>query len=504
MLAELQAAEFIYEQLAIGGVEYVFKHALTQQVAYNSLLIKRRKQLHEQTGQALESIFAGQLDDHLSQLAHHYSLSDNVDKAIEYLGRAGKQSMQRSAYTDAINSLNVAIELLQRLPDGLERIQVELLQLSLGLALFAIEGFAAAEAERAFTRAREICERLGDPPELFPAAFGLWAVYYLRGELHVAYAYAEQLMRRAEIFGDSALLISAHIALGDTLSSRGKPVLAMEHLELALSLYDPERHLHLTVFDGDARVNPLCYSAVTLWALGYPDRALRRSEEALRLAHTLAHAHDLALVEFFCGRLLQERRDASATRETAERLIALSREHGFSFWLAQATLERGAAIAEEGGNEEGIALMLEGFDMLRAAGPRLQYLCLFAKACIATDRLDEGLNALTEALATAEKHEWRDHEPEMHRLKGELILKQSPPNAEEAMRSFERAIEIAHDQSAKSWELRATTSLARLLAKQGLRDEARRILAEIYSWFTEGFDTADLKDAKALLEELGA
>jgi predicted ATPase len=505
MLGELGAAEFIYEQPAATGVEYVFKHALTQEVAYNSLLIERRKQLHEQAGQALEALFASQLDDHLTQLAHHYSLGDNIDKAVEYLGRAGKQAMQRSAYTDAINSFETAIELLQRFPDGPDRIQVELsLQLALGLALFAIKGFAAAEAERAFTRAREICERLGDPPELFSASFGLWAVYYLRGELHVAYAYAEQLMRRAEVSGDSALLISAHIALGDTLSSRGKPVLAMEHLDLALSLYDPERHLHLTVFDGDARVNPLCYSAVTLWALGYPDRALKRSEEALRLAHKLAHAHDLAFVEFFCGRLLQERRDARATQEASERLIALSREHGFSFWLAQATLERGAAIAEEGRNEEGIALMLEGFGMLRAGGPRLQYLCLFAKACIATDRLDEGLGALTEGLATAEKNEWRDHEPEMHRLKGELILKQSPSNAEEAVACFRRAIEITHDQSAKSWELRATTSLARLLRDTGRREEAREILADIYNWFTEGFDTADLKDAKALLEELGA
>jgi tetratricopeptide (TPR) repeat protein len=222
------------------------------------------------------------------------------------------------------------------------------LQLALGSALFATKDFAAPEAERAFIRAREICERLGDPPEFFPASFGLWAVYYLRGELHVAYTYAEQLMRRAEISQDSALLIPGHIALGDTLSSRGKPVLAMEHFDLALSLYNPKRHLQLTVFDGDARVNPLSYSAVTLWALGYPDRALKRIDEALRLAHTLSRPHDLAFVEFFVCRLLQARRDARATREAAERLIALSREHGSSFWLAQATIERGGAIAEEG------------------------------------------------------------------------------------------------------------------------------------------------------------
>jgi predicted ATPase len=503
MLAELRAGEFIYEQPSATGVEYVFKHALTQEVAYNSLLIEHRKQLHARAGQGLESIFAGQLDDHLTQLAHHYSHSDNVDKAVEYLGRAGHQALQRSAYADAISSLGEAIGLLQKLPDSPDRIQRELpLQLAMGSAQFATKGFAAPEAERAFIRARDMCEQLGDPPELFPASFGLWAVYYLRGELPVAYTYAEQLMRRAEISQDSALLIPAHIALGDTLSSRGNPVLAMEHLDLALSLYDPERHLHLAVFDGDARINPLSYSAVTLWALGYPDQALKRIDEALHVANTVARPHDLAFVEFFAGRLLQERRDARATRETAERLIALSHEHGFSFWLAQATIELGAAMAEEGRREEGIAQMLEGFALLRAAGPRLQYLCLLAKACIETDRLDDGLSALTEALATAEKHEWCDHETEMHRLKGELLLKQADSNATEARSCFERAIEIAREQRAKSWELRATMSLARLLASQGRREEARTMLADIYGWFTEGFDTADLKDAKALLDDL--
>ena len=184
MLADLRAGEFIYEQPAATGVEYVFKHALTQEVAYNSLLIERRKQLHERAGQALESIFAGQLDDHLTQLAHHYSHSDNIDKAIEYLGRAGQQAMQRSAHADAISNLTAAIDLLQKLPDSPERIQRELpLQLALGSVLSATKGWAAPEVERAYTRARELCERLGDPPELFHVLFGLWTVHFLRDEL---------------------------------------------------------------------------------------------------------------------------------------------------------------------------------------------------------------------------------------------------------------------------------------------------------------------------------
>src|SRR6202790_2984182 len=199
MLSALQAGEFIYEQPAATGVEYVFKHALTQEVAYNSLLIERRKQLHEGAGQALESIFAGQLDDHLGQLAHHYSHSDNVTKAVEYLGRAGQQALQRSAHADAIGSLTAAIELLQRLPDSPERIQRELLlQLALGPALIAVKAWAAPEVERAYTRARVLCERLDDPPELFPVLWGLWVMHMVRGELRTAYELAEQLLRQAQ------------------------------------------------------------------------------------------------------------------------------------------------------------------------------------------------------------------------------------------------------------------------------------------------------------------
>jgi predicted ATPase len=182
-LADLQASEFIYEQAAASGVEYVFKHALTQEVSYNSLLIQRRKQIHESAGQALESIFAEQLEDHLSQLAHHYSHSDNVEKAIEYLGRAGRQALQRSAHTDAVASFRAAIDLLQRLPESPERNQREmLLQLVLGVALGVVNGWASPQAERAFSRTRELCKQLGDPPEVFPVLHGLWGVHFIRGD----------------------------------------------------------------------------------------------------------------------------------------------------------------------------------------------------------------------------------------------------------------------------------------------------------------------------------
>jgi predicted ATPase len=472
------------------------------------LLIERRKQLHEHAGHALESLFAEQLDDHLTQLAHHYSHSDNVEKAVEYLGRAGQQALQRSAHADAASSLNAAIDLLQRLPDSPERVQRELrLQLAIGSASIPVAGWAAPEVERAFTRARELCERLGDPPELFPALFGLWTMYFIRAEFRAAYELGGQLLQRAQEAQRPALLLLAHQALGDTLFNMGGLLLASEHLEMAISLYNRESHRPRGFRHGgvDAKVNCLSYSARTLWTLGYPDRALERGNECIALAQALAHPHTLAFAE--TARLHQRRREAGAARETAERLMALSTEHGFIYWLAAANILHGWAMAEQGCNQEAIAQIQEGLAAHRAAGAEVERprnLSLLAEACMKTGRLDDGLGALTEALAAAEENENRECESEIHRLKGELLLKQDLSNAPEAQRCFERAIEIARKQSAKSWELRATTSLARLLDQQRRRDEARPMLAEIYGWFTEGFDTADLKDAKALLDELSA
>jgi predicted ATPase len=292
ILCELRAAEFIYEQPFTSGVEYVFKHALTQEVAYNSLLIERRKQLHERAGRALESIFTAQLDDHLSQLAHHYSHSDNVEKAIEYLGRAGQQAMQRSSYADAISNLSAAIDILPRLPDGPERIQRELsLQMALGSALIAVKGWAAQEVERTFIRAQQLCATIGDPPEVFPVSFALFSMYFLRAALRTAYRLAEQLLQRAQSAHDPVLIMYAHVALGDTSFQMGELLRAREHLEKAIALYDVESHRTLALrFGVDAGVNSLSYAAWTLWLLGHPDQA--RSRGPVKHVHWHRNYHN--------------------------------------------------------------------------------------------------------------------------------------------------------------------------------------------------------------------
>ena len=507
ILVHLRASEFIYARPAVNDVEYIFKHALTQEVAYNSLLIERRKLLHERTGQVLESMFPDQLDDHVSELARHYSSSDNLIKAVEYLGRAGQQAMQRSAHADAISSLAAALDILQKLPDSAMRNEREvLLQLSLGSAFIAINGWTAPGVERAYTRARELCERLDDSPELFPALFGLFSMYFLRAELRTAYQLAEQLLRQAQNAQDRALMMYAHVALGDTTYEMGELLLARNHLEKAISLYDPERRRTLTFRYGvDAGINALCYMANTLWQLGYPEQALERLNEAVALGQALFLPFGLVFVELFWGFLHLYRREAHEAQEHAQVVLALCTEHGFSGFIGHATVLCGGAMAQQGHYEEAIGKIQEGLATTRAIGTELalpDFLSRLAEAFVETGRFDDGLSALAEAEAAADKNDDRQNEAERHRIKGELLLRRKDSSCAEAEGCFQRAIEIARKQSGKSQELRATISLARLLAKQDRRDEARAMLAEIYNWFTEGFDTADLKEAKALLDEL--
>jgi predicted ATPase len=508
MLADLRAAEFIYERPPPADTGFIFKHALTQEVAYNSLLIGRRKLLHERAGQALETMFADRLDDHLSELAHHYSNSENVDKAVEYLGRAGQQAAQRSAYAGAISNLGAALSLLQNLPENPERIRRELLlQLAVGPALIAVKGWAAPEVERAYSRVRELGERAGNAPEFSSGLIGLWVVYLLRAQLGTAFSLAEELLRRARREEDSALLQYAYFALGNTSFWRGELLSAREHLEKAIELYSPERHRPLIVrFGGvDAGVFCLSYSSWTLLHLGCLDRALSRSKESIELAQGLSHPHSMAFAGTFAGFVLQGRREVAATGATTEAVIALSSEHGLTDWLAWATSLYGWAIANSGRDKEGIAKMCEGLAASQATGAvllRPYFLTLLAAACIEAGASDRALSALSEALEAANEHEIHHYEPETHRLIGELQWRRSDSNTVEAQHCFERAIQIARKQSAKLFELRATMSLARLLSDTGRRDEAHTILAQIYNLFSEGFDTADLKDARALLDEL--
>ena len=509
MLGNLQLAEFIYERPAVGDVEYSFKHALTLEVAYNSVLIERRKLLHEHTGVALESLFAGQLDDHLDELAHHYGRSDNIAKAVEYLGRAGQQAMQRSAFADGINRLMAGINLLESLPDSPERFQRELLlQLDLGPALVAVKGQAASEVERTYTRARELSQRMGDTGEVLPVTQGLWAFYLLRGRIKEAHELAKEVFTLAERAQDRTLLMQGHFGLGNDLLWLGEFETARIHLEQAIKLYDPSRPNRSTQIVGiNSGVFAGGFLGHVLWYLGYPDQALKASSKAIVIASEPYQPYSLAFARVFSSWLHQYRTESLACGALIETNIVLSTEQGFAMQLAQAKVLRGWALSQQGEVSEGIALIREGIAAYRGTGSKLEsphWLSLLAGACTKAELFQEAEDALTEALSQVQESGARFCEAEVHRLMGELSLTRDSKNSQTAEDCYQQALKTARRQGAKSLELRATTSLARLLHRQGMLREARAMLAEIYSWFTEGFETADLKDAKALLEELSA
>jgi class 3 adenylate cyclase/predicted ATPase len=512
MLSDLQFAEFIYEQSTIADIEYTFKHALTQEVAYNSLLIARRKLLHERAGQALESMFAERLDDHLGELAHHYRSSGNVSKAVDYLGRAAAQAAQRAAHAQAATHIASALELLKDWPAGAERAKQEItLQLTLGASLQSSIGQGASEAERAYGRAHDLCREVGEAPQLFRVLSGLWAVYQVQAKFQAARELGVQLLALAQSLQYPLFLLGAHEALGTTLLWLGEFAPARAHLEQGIALYDPQKR-RSNAFRAvqDPGVDCLSFTALALWYLGYPDQALKRIQEAIALARELAHPYTLAYASCHAAMVHQLSGQVPATQEWAEGAIAICAEHGFPFFLGVGTIIRGWALAAQGQVQEGIAEIREGLALYRTTGSGINFphfLLYLAEGYADAEQAVEGLRAVDEGLAVLEKTGERWYEADLHRLKGVLTLQSKVlgPRSKvkaEAERHFRKAIEVTRRQSAKSWELRATISLARLLRDTGRRDEARTMLAEIYNWFTEGFDTADLKDAKALLERL--
>jgi predicted ATPase/DNA-binding winged helix-turn-helix (wHTH) protein len=489
------------------ATSFRFHHALYQEVLYGRLSGSHHVQLHRRIAMREEAGYSERAGEVATELANHYRLANDKQKAIQYFQLAGQRAVARAAMIEGEHHFAEALELLSKLPENVERDRRELeLQLAFGPTLIAVKGWAASETERAYTRARELCNRLGDSPELFPALFGMWAIYLDRGEFQTACELAEQLLR-AQSAQDPALLTYARLARGATSYWMGQFLPAREYLESAITLYDPERHRPLIFRYGyDAGVACLSYAAWTLWHLGYFDQAAKRGYEALALAQKLSHPLNLAHAQLFVGVVHQYRREVRPAQENAESVIAHSAEHGLTDYWGWATGLRGWAMAQQGRSDEGIAQLQECLTAFSATEALLRpyFLCLLAEAWTETGRFDDGLNALTEALAAADEQEIRFYEAETHRLKGELLSKQDDSNAAQAQSCFERAIEIARAQSAKSLELHATMSLARLLRNTARRDEARAMLGEIYAWFTEGLDTPALSDGKALLDELSS
>jgi TOMM system kinase/cyclase fusion protein len=517
-LKQLVEAELVYQRGLLPQANYLFKHALIQDTAYQSLLKSKRQQLHQQIAQVLEEQFPETKETQPELLAHHYTEAGLTEQALPYWQRAGQRASERSANLEAISHLTKALELLKSLLDTPERTQQELaLQTTLGPVLIATKGWAAPKTGEVYTRARELCQQVGEPPQLFPALWGLYGFYVVRGEFHTARELAEQLLGLAESQQNTAFLVQAYFALGLTLLALGELSSARKYLEQGSTLYDPQQHSsHTFLYGHNPGMSCLSFGALTLWHLGYPDQALNRSQEAVTLAQRTSHPFSLAYALNFATWLHQYRREREATRERAEAVLTLSTEQEFPFWVAYGTIQRGWTLAEQGQGEEGIAQIRYGLAAFRATGSGLWLsycLALLAEAHGKVGQAEEGLGVLAEAWAFVGESGERYYEAELYRLKGELSLqsrqvKTSQDKSEitnpqsEAEACFLKAIEIARRQQAKSLELRAVMSLARLWQQQGKKEEARQMLAEIYNWFTEGFDTADLQEAKALLAEL--
>jgi predicted ATPase len=477
------------------------------------LLKSRRQQLHHQVAQVLEEQFPETVESQPELVAHHYTEASLLEQAIPYWQKAGERAAQRSAFVEAISHLTKGLELLKTLPESPERTQQELaLQVALGGSLMVTKGFAAPEAEQAYTRARELCRQVGETPHLFSVLMGLRRFYFMRGKLQSARELGEQLLTLSQNLQDSGLVARAYLMQGEVLYNLGEFVQAREHLDQGAAFYDSQQHRsHALLYGNDTGVACHSFAAFTLWILGYPDQALKRSYEALTLARELTQPFSLAMALLFTAWLHQYRREVQAAQERVEAAITLSTEHGFPLWLAQGTALQGWALAEQKQVEEGIAKLRQGLTAYRAIGGevwRPYFLVLLTEVYGKKGKAEEGLTALGEALAVVEKTGGCLYEPQLYRLKGKLTLAQSSVQSlassvqKEAEECFWKAIEIARRQSAKSLELRAVMSLSRLWQQQGKQKEAHQMLAEIYGWFTEGFDTKDLQEAKALLEEL--
>jgi predicted ATPase len=506
-LGRLVEAEIVYQRGTPPQATYVFKHALIQDAAYASLLKSTRQQLHQQLAQVLEAR-PETAETQPELLAHHYTEAGLAEQAVRYWQRAGQRTAGRSAHAEAIGHFRQALEVLVLLPDTSARARQELtLQRALGASLLTTRGFAAPEVEHVYSRARALCQQLGDTREIFPVLFGLFGFYEVRGDLRTARELAEQLLTLAQRQHDPALLLQGHRVQGELLFHLGELVPARAHLEQGIALYNPQQHrTHASLYGQDPGMGCRVFAALVLWVLGYPNQALQRGQEGLSLAHELSHPLSLAMALSQVSRLHGLRREWPAAQERAEVLMALAREQGFPQQLATSLVHWGWTLAAQGRGEESIPQIHQGLAAYQVTGAeisRAQYLALLAEACGTGGQPAEGLRVLAEAVTVAHNIGERWFEAERHRLKGELLLALSVDNQVEAEACFQQALTVARQQQAKSWELRVAMSLSRLWQSQGKRQAAHDLLAPVYGWFTEGFDTADLQDAKALLDALG-
>jgi predicted ATPase len=505
-LDQLVNAELIFRRGTPPDAEYTFKHALVRDAAYGTLLRSRRQQIHGWIVTTLESQFPEVVTAQPALIAQHCTEAGFTVKAVEYWLASGRQAIVRSAMVEAAAQLRNGLDLLTSMPEGPWRQQRELeFQMTLGPALIATKGYAAPDVGVTYERARTLAEQLNLTEHLVALLYGQWVYRLVRSEHTLALPYAEELERLGETRNDAvAQLLGRHVGAMTRLYL-GQFNSARAIFERCHEMSEPAaRSAHLALTESDQYISMLGYLALTLAPLGYLDQAQSLMDRALAESRQLRHAFTLAWTLNVAGWLaIWLRVPLPQAKFLHDETIAISRENNFPFHLSLGTAHCGRALIALGKPDEGFKLWNEGFETYRATGAGLltpSLLTLLADVCAPCGRIAEGLGFLDKAESLMETVEDRFEEPELHRVRGELLYAKGDAIA--AQESLLRALSIARQQSAKFWELRAATSLARLWHDQGKRHEAHDLLAPIYAWFTEGFDTPVLKEAKTLLDEL--
>jgi predicted ATPase len=512
-LDRIIAAGLLFRQGIPPQASYLFKHALVQDAAYSTLLRDPRRALHARIADTLENQFVEVAENRPEVLARHCSEAGLIAKAAALWGKAGQRSLERSTLAEAVEQLTRALGQIAILPASpVQRREEIKLQVALANALMHTKGYAAPETRAALDQARALIERanaLGEQPEdpllLFSNLYGFWVSNYVAFNGDVIRALARKFLALAEEQGAPVPLMIAHRMMGCSLASTGSVAEARVHFDRAVALYDPAAHRALAArFGQDNRVTALSYGSVVVWLLGYPDAALAYADRAVKDARELGQAAALmyslfhtSLTTIFSGRY-------EAANARLDELAALAEEKNAAFWKAGATTHRGCALAMTGRAADALPMIDTGMTALRTTGATMfspLYLSYLARACLELGKFDEASRWISEATAAMQTSKESWWEAEIARIEGVLALK-ALPDAAKAEAYFERALAVARQQQAKSWELRAAMSLARLWRDQGKVQQARELLAPVYGWFTEGFDTRDLKEAKALLEEL--
>jgi len=516
-LGRLVASQMLYQRGVLPQAVYAFKHALIQETAYQSLLKSTRQLYHQRIAEVLVTLFPDVTPEQPELLAHHYEQAGLLREALPYWLQAGQRAVERSANTEAIQHLSKGIEVLQTLPETTEHLRQQLsILVALGAPLFMVKGHASPEVERVYSRALELARRVGDSGQSVAALMGLARFSIASGQLRTARQLREQSLTLAEATGDPILQREARMMLGTTLYYLGELDSARSHLEQGLELEVPGQSQDLlTAFSRGTHPETFsrAHLAWTLWTMGYPERALRSVRDAVDIARRLAHPYSLAHALHFATALHHWRREARATQAHAEETLALSRAQGFDRWVAGCMMMRGWALAEQEKVAEGLAEFLQGLAAWRTRAGALglpDYLPMLAELYMKTGQLQAALDAVSEGLTLIAQTEERRSEAELYRVKGELLLRSAAQSRTTAIESarieaegcFQQAVRIARSQHARSLELRAALSSARLWRDRGKPAEARQLLGEIYAWFTEGFTTQDLREAKSLLGAL--